>query len=185
MIRADHYSPKLVFLLELLGKITNPEIEILLGIYDPVGFNNENIKKYIENDKRIRVINIKSLKKNWKEQYQIYYILGSYARGNYLLFLDQDIELRGGVFEQLIAYMKLNKISLVTLFPFYSLHKYEEWITLPILNNICLSSFPIWKILNSSNRHYVLASDYFMFFEGNAYRQYQPFDRVFHFKSAY
>ena len=185
LIRADHYSPKLGFLLELLSKITNPKLEIILGMYDPVGFNNENLKIYLEADKRIKIIHIKSLKKDWKEQYQINYILGNYARGNYILFLDQDIELRGGIFEQLIAYMKLHKVNLITLFPYYSLHKDAEWLTLPILNNICLSTFPIWKIMNSSNNHYVLASEYFMFFDGDAYRHFQPFDKVHHLKNAY
>ena len=155
VIRADNESPKLNFLLELLSKINNDNMEILVGMYNPVQFNIDNLKKRAAADKRLRIIEIKSLKKGWKEHYQVNYKIGNYARGNYILFLDQNIELRGGILEQLVSLMKYQKIKFLTLFPYYDLHKDAEWLTLPILNNICLSSFPFWKIMNSSNFNYV------------------------------
>ena len=39
--------------------------------------------------------------------------------------------------------------------------------------------------MNSSNFNYALASDYFMFFDGNAYRQYQPFDKELNLEYSY
>ena len=185
IIRADTESPKLTFLLELLNKINNDHIEIIIGMYNPVGFKCDNLLKITEKDKKVRLIDITKLKKGWKENSQINYKLCNYARGNYSLFLDPNIEVRGGILEQLIFLMKQNKIQFITLFPYYDLHKKVEWLTLPILNNICLSSFPFWKILNSTNFNYALASDYFMFFEGNTYRQYQPFDKELNLRNAY
>ena len=61
-------------------------------------------------------------------------------------------------------------------------HPYE-WLTLPNLKKMYLSTYPMWLIRDLSFKKFSLQCNDFMLFDGNVYRNFQPFEFSKHDKS--
>lgn len=178
LIVGDNDNGRMRHILELLAHVNYPELEIIVGIYNPQGISLQEIRKAAALDKRVRLFEIKKLQKGWREENQISNILGQQARGCYLLFMDPNIELRGGILEILITYMKMRRLGLMSVFPSYDIHTRAEWLTFPILNQLYLSLYLLRRMNASAKPEASLACRKFMLFEGCVYRQFLPFEEV-------
>lgn len=178
LINGDNDQVKMRHVLELLTKVHYSDLEIILGIYNPQGVSLEAIRKVAAEDKRVRIVEIPKLQKGWRQENQMSSILGQAAHGNYLLFMDPDIELRGGILEILVSYMKAHKLGLMSVFPSYDVHTRAEWSTFPLLNQLYLSLYLLRRMKMSTRPKASLACRKFMLFEGEVYRQFLPFEEV-------
>lgn len=178
LINGDNDEVKMWHILELLKRVHYPHLEIILGIYNPQGVSLDAIRKVASEDKRVRIIDIPKLQRGWSQELQMSSILGGAAHGNYLLFMDPDIELRGGILEILVSYMQKHKLGLMSIFPSYDVHTRAEWSTFPILNQLYLSLFLLRRMRMSKRPKASLANRRFMLFEGAVYRQFMPFEEV-------
>ncbi|MEG1904266.1 MAG: hypothetical protein RR212_07705 [Bacteroidales bacterium] len=178
LINGDNDKARMRHILELLTKVHYPELEIIVGIYNPQSISLEEIKKVAALDKRVRIFEIKKLQKGWREENQISAILGNEAKGSYLLFMNPDIELRGGILEILVTYMKARRLGLMSVFPSYDVHTRAEWLTFPILNQLYLSLFLLRRMRASERPKASMACRAFMLFEGEVYRQFLPFEEA-------
>ncbi|MEG1586918.1 MAG: glycosyltransferase [Bacteroidales bacterium] len=178
LINGDNESARMRHMLELLSRVHYPNMEILVGIYNPQEKSLSDIQKAALSDKRVRILEIKNLQKGWREDNQISNILGKQAKGSYLLFMDPDVELRGGILEILVSYMRAHKLGLISIFPSYDVRNRAEWLTFPILNQLYLSLYLLRRMRLSARPRATLACRRFMLFEGEVYRIFQPFEEA-------
>lgn len=178
LINGDYDHARMRHVLEVLSRVHYPNMEIVVGIYNPFAQSLSDIYQVAVMDKRVRILEVKSLQKGWREDNQMSNILGKEAKGNYLLFMDPDVELRGGILEILVGYMKENRLGLMSIFPSYDVHTRAEWLTFPILNQLYLSLYLLRRMRASVRPKSSLACRKFMLFEGEVYRQFQPFEEV-------
>lgn len=178
LITADNETSRIIYLLGLLRRIQYPNLEIIIGVYNPHVLSMAAVEQAVKADKRFRIFEIESLNKDWQKETQISYLLGKQAKGNYLLFMDATLELSGGILEILISYMKSKRLGLLSVIPAYDMHTRAEWMSLPIFNQMYLTIFPLWMVLRSKSTKAVTACRKFMLFEGEIYRHFQPFEEV-------
>ena len=105
LIRCDNDIRRISYVLDLMHKITYSNLEVIIGLYRSTDEITSLIINHASIDTRFKIVYIESCRKNWICDNWINYQLGRYAKGNYLLFLDPDVDLRSGILETLIAYM--------------------------------------------------------------------------------
>ena len=177
LIIGDNDTPRMLYLIDLLKRIPYMNMEILVGVYNPIQKSLAKIRESLLFDKRFHLIEIESVKKDWRHENFINYTLGNKAKGNYLLFMDPDLELQNGILEILISYMRQQRLGLISVAPTHDLHTRAEWATLPIMNQLYLTIYPLGLVKKLSSL-FAIASREFMLFEGTVYRSFQPFDET-------
>lgn len=178
LIIADNESPRIGHLLSQLEGLVYPKLEILIGTYKTCAQTMNTICKYTDRDTRFCQCEVPELKSGWNPYYRVNYLLGRRAKGKYLLFMNPDIELRPGIIETLIGYMVKNKLGMLSVFPHNEIHTFAEWLVFPLVANLYLTLYPLWTVRGPHDPHLAVAGEKFILFDGDVYRQFQPFEEV-------
>ena len=106
--------------------------------------NTESIvKEFAARDGRIKLINSAGPAEGWTGKNYACYLLSKQAKGEYLLFLDADVRLRGQIITNAVVSVDKNGLGLISIFPMQIIKSFGERITVPNMNYILLSLLPL------------------------------------------
>ena len=176
LIRTDSHTGSFYHLLDMVHKLEYPALEIIVGVFNDDTETIVKIKEQIESDKRFNILLIDNPPKGWSRYTYMNYKLGEKATGCYLLFISSKIEIKKRIIEILIDKIKQTKAALISVLPEYNIDTAAEWSTLPIFNYLYLSLFPFKKTRVVSDPFFKAEGNLFLFFDGNAYRSFQPYE---------
>jgi chlorobactene glucosyltransferase len=122
-------------------------------------------------DNRFQVIKGKQLPADWLGKNYACHQLAQQAKGQYLLFIDADEEVKDGLINSAIHRMKANKLSLLSLFTNQVMLSLGERLVVPLMHFMLLNLLPLKLVLMVKNASVAAASGQFMFFDAANYRQ--------------
>jgi len=130
--------------------------------------------------KRFTVLPGAALPKDWLGKNYACSQLASMARGKYLIFLDADETIADGLINNSIHRMKLNKLSLLSLFTDQVMHTWGERLVVPLMHFVLLNLLPLRLVRLSKNPSFSAASGQFMMFDAANYKENQWHEQVKH-----
>jgi chlorobactene glucosyltransferase len=128
-----------------------------------------NASEIANKDKRIRIVKGNELPEDYTGKNWACYQLSLLATGNYLLFIDADVELKQ---ESLIAaFTEMNKykVDLLSVFPTQKLYSLGEWLIVPLMNWLLLTFLPLVFVYSKESKLFAAANGQFMMFRRDVY----------------
>lgn len=178
LIRTDSHTGSFYHLLDMVHKLEYGSLEIIIGVFKDDTNTIEKIRQQTSDDMRFTILPIDEPPAGWSRYTYMNYKLGEKATGSYLLFISSKVEIRKRIIETLIGKIQQTKASLISVLPEYYIDTPAEWCTLPIFNYLYLSLLPYNKNRLVSDPFFKAEGNLFLFFEGNSYRSFQPYEEV-------
>lgn len=174
LIPARNEENRLPNLLNDLIKITDHNIEIIVFDDQSTDRTQEVVMKFAERDKRIKLISSDGLPNGWLGKNYACYNLAKISNGNYLLFLDADVNVTANIIYRAVNYLKHYNLSLLSIFPHQKMITIGEKLTVPLMNFILLSLLPLILVRKTTFATLSAANGQFMLFDANVYKKYNP-----------
>lgn len=133
---------------------------------------------YCSENKRFKVFSGEVLPKDWLGKNFACSQLGGAAKGKYLIFLDADEIITEGLINNAIHRMKINRLSLLSLFTDQIMLSWGERLVVPLMHFVLLNLLPLRLVRLSKNPAFSAASGQFMMFEAENYRENLWHERV-------
>ncbi len=161
----------------ILNDLINQEYEnIEIIVFDDNSEDNTAniVKEFIKQDNRISLINSNVLPQGWIGKSYACNELSKKAKGEYFLFVDSDVRLRGTILTRAIHFSLMKTIDLLTIFPMQTMLSFGEKITIPNMNFILLSLLPLIFVRKSIFKSHSAANGQFMLFNSDIYKKLKP-----------
>jgi cellulose synthase/poly-beta-1,6-N-acetylglucosamine synthase-like glycosyltransferase len=136
------------------------------------------VSAYAARDGHVRLINSEGPAEGWTGKNYACHLLSKHARGEYLLFLDADVRLKGNIIGNAAASIDKNGIGLISIFPRQIIESFGERITVPNMNYILLSLLPLPLVRRPKYPSLSAANGQFMFFDASVYHSTKPHSLV-------
>jgi glycosyltransferase involved in cell wall biosynthesis len=137
-------------------------------------------QNFCDQFKRFKVLPGAALPKDWLGKNFACSQLANSAKGKYLIFLDADETITDGLINNCIHRMKLNRLSLLSLFTDQVMLTWGERLVVPLMHYVLLNLLPIRLVRLSKNPSFSAASGQFMMFDAANYKQNQWHEQVKH-----
>jgi glycosyltransferase involved in cell wall biosynthesis len=134
------------------------------------------VKEIAAGDGRIRLINCEGPAEGWTGKNHACHLLSKQAKGEYLLFLDADVRLKGNIILNAVARADKRALGLISIFPQQIIKSFGERITVPDMNYILLSLLPLPLVRQPWFPSLSAANGQFMFFNTSLYHMTEPHD---------
>ena len=121
-----------------------------------------------ESDKA-KVLKGKDLPKDWLGKNWACHQLAQQAKGEYLLFVDADVELRPEVISSAIYELENSIAALLSIFPTQIIKSLGEYLIVPLMNWLLLTFLPLRCVYSSSSKAFVAANGQFMLWKKEDY----------------
>ncbi len=160
---------------ELLSSIMKQDYQNYeVFVYDDLSEDNTEAiaKEYVKKDQRFHLITGEPLPEGWLGKNHACHQLSLHANGNYLLFMDADVNIKKGLIKNSLAHSKKYSLQLFSIFPRQRMHSFGEKITVPLMNWILLSLLPLYLIRTSSRKSLAAANGQFMLFDAKTYHKH-------------
>lgn len=178
LIPARNEEKKLPELLNNLIKDRNINIEIIIFNDQSIDRTEAIVTEFMNKDNRIKLINSDGLPNGWIGKNYACYNLAKNAKGEYLLFIDADVNVSDSIIHRAVSYLKKHNLGLLSVFPKQIMVTIGEKFTVPIMNYILLSLLPLILVRKSVISALSAANGQFMLFDANIYRKYNPHEFV-------
>ena len=166
---------------KLLANLQNqdyPDFEVIV-CSDHSSDNTEDILNWFAGeDERIRWFLGGKLPEDWLGKNFACHQLAQKASGNYLIFMDADVELSANAISKAVAFFQEKQLSLLSIFPQQKMETFAEWLTVPVMNWILQSLLPMILVQKTSFPSLSAANGQFMMFEAENYRINQWHSKV-------
>jgi glycosyltransferase involved in cell wall biosynthesis len=156
----------------LLNDLQNQEyqnIEIIVFNDLSTDKTEEIVLQISKEDNRIQIINSEGLPNGWLGKNYACHILSKYAKGDYLLFLDADVRVKGRIISSTIALAEKHQLGLLSIFPKQKMESFGEYLTVPNMNYILLTLLPLILVFKSKFASLAAANGQFMLFNKSTY----------------
>lgn len=124
---------------------------------------------YCRVNNRFKVVSGKELPEDWLGKNYACSQLAEQAKGEYLIFLDADEIITNGLINNSIHRMKINKLSLLSLFTNQIMQTLGERLVIPLMHFLLLNLLPLRLVMLSRNPGFSAASGQFMMFNAKNY----------------
>jgi glycosyltransferase involved in cell wall biosynthesis len=160
-------------LLEDLRQLPYEELEIL--VYDDESSDNtrEVVREFITRDPRIVLLEGTDLPPGWTGKNHACHQLAAVAKGDYYLFMDADVRIRGNLISHAVARMIKDDLALISIFPVQQMNTPGARISVPLMNWILLSLLPLPLIRRSRRPSLAAANGQFMLFPAGIYQAFR------------
>lgn len=177
LIPARNEEVNLPILLEALQLMKNTSMEVL--VYDDQSDDHtvQIVNRFIQTDKRIRLITTVALPNGWQGKNHACHQLSLSAKGKYFLFVDADVRLHGNLLNDAVDYLNRHHLGLLSVFPKQALMSLGEKMSVPIMNYILLTLLPLIFVRHSPFKSHAAANGQFMLFDAETYQQYRPHEQ--------
>jgi glycosyltransferase involved in cell wall biosynthesis len=168
----------------LLNDLLNQDyqnIEIIVFNDLSTDRTEEIVSSFVKSDKRVRLINSDGLTNGWLGKNFACHNLAKQAQGEYLLFVDADVRIKGDVIINSISIAEKHQLGLLSVFPKQLMKSGGEYLTVPVMNYILLTLLPLVLVHKSKNPSLAAANGQFMLFKRASYIQMLPHEK---FKSS-
>jgi len=137
-------------------------------------------KDFCSEHKRFKVLSGAALPKDWLGKNFACFQLANAAKGKYLIFLDADETIADGLINNTIHRMKINRLSLLSLFTDQVTLTLGERLVVPLMHFVLLNLLPLRLVRLSKNPSFSAASGQFMMFDAANYKENQWHEQVKH-----
>ncbi|MFN4151971.1 MAG: glycosyltransferase, partial [Candidatus Sericytochromatia bacterium] len=128
------------------------------------------VEAYCYKDSRFKIIKGKDLPEKWKGKNWACHQLSKESKGDYLLYLDADTQIKSGLINSCLNQMKENNFDLLSIFPKQITISIAEKLTVPIINYILLSLLPLILVEKLKLTSLSAANGQFMLFKSSSYK---------------
>ncbi len=163
-------------ILTLLKSIKNQDyknIEVIVLDDQSDDQTFEVCTQFCKEEANFNVIKGENLPKGWLGKNYACYQLAAKAKGEFLLFLDADEEVKDGLINSALYRMQIGKLSLLSLFTNQITATIAEKSVVPLMHFLLLNLLPLRLVKLSSMPSFAAASGQFMLFNAANYHQYQ------------
>ena len=138
----------------------------------------EIVERYSLADDRIKLINSNNLPAGWLGKNHGCFQLAKHAKGEFFLFLDADVGIKGNAIGQTTEVVSRQKLGLLSVFPKQIMKTAGEKMTVPLMHYILLTLLPLILVSKSRFSSLAAANGQFMLFDAETYRQTQPHKKM-------
>lgn len=138
----------------------------------------EIVTHFMQKDKKVRLIHSNGLPNGWLGKNHACHSLFMEAKGDFLLFLDADVRIKGNMIGKTLSFAKKHDLSLVSVFPKQIMKGWGEYATVPIMNYILLTLLPLILVRKLGLSSIAAANGQYMFFETKMYRKLLPHEAM-------
>jgi glycosyltransferase involved in cell wall biosynthesis len=159
----------------LLDLIHLPYQNLEILVYDDESTDNTEqiVREFEKKDPRIRYLDPIPLPAQWTGKNHGCHRLSLEATGDYYLFLDADVRVKGPLIENALNESIKANLSLISIFPVQLMKTPGERISVPLMHWILLSLLPLPLIRHSKRPSLAAANGQFMFFPSPIYEKFR------------
>lgn len=143
----------------------NKEIIIL----DDNSTDNTFARAVSFSSQEIKIIKGRELPSEWLGKNWACHQLAQNASGDYLIFIDADVELTPEAISNAVYELEESKASLLSIFPTQIIKSFGEHLVVPLMNWLLLTFLPLRFVYNSSIKSFVAANGQFMLWKRDVY----------------
>lgn len=111
---------------------------------------------------KINILKGKELPLDWLGKNWACHQLAQEANGEYLLFIDADVELTPQVISSAVFELEKSNTALFSIFPTQVTKSFGEHLVVPLMNLLLLTFLPLSFVYSSSSKSFVAANGQFM-----------------------
>ena len=172
LIPARNEETNIKNILSDLDNISYRNLEILVYDDESTDDTKQIINEFEKIDSRIRLISGPSFPQRYTGKNHACHQLALRATGEYYLFLDADVRIKGDLIERALFYLRKKDLALLSIFPAQIMQTLGEKISIPLMNWILLSLLPLPLIRQSKRSSLVAANGQFMLFPAGIYKKF-------------
>lgn len=117
----------------------------------------------------VKVLKGKQLLTDWLGKNWACHQLAQEAKGDYLLFVDADVELTPEVISSAVYELEKSNVTLLSIFPTQIIKSFGEHLIVPLMNWLLLTFLPLRFVYSSSSKAIVAANGQFMLWRKDDY----------------
>jgi glycosyltransferase involved in cell wall biosynthesis len=156
-----------------LGQIPYRNLQILIYNDESSDRTEHIVREFRRKDQRISLLPGKPLPEHWTGKNHACHQLALQARGEFYLFLDADVRIRGNLIRNGISRMVSEDLALLSIFPVQVMKTFGAKISVPLMNWILLSLLPMPLIRKSKRPSLAAANGQFMLMPALIYRAFR------------
>lgn len=178
LIPARNEEANIGNLLNGLKQLDYPDYEVIV-CNDHSSDNTEEILNWFSGEnEHIHWFLGKKLPDNWCGKNYACHQLAEKAAGQYLVFIDADVELAPGSLNKAVAFFQEKRLTLLSVFPQQHMRTFAEQITVPVMNWILQSLLPLWLVRILKFPSVSAANGQFMMFDAANYKKHHWHEQV-------
>jgi cellulose synthase/poly-beta-1,6-N-acetylglucosamine synthase-like glycosyltransferase len=131
------------------------------------------VEEMSKTDARVRLIRGGQLPEGWLGKNHACHRLGEEAAGDWLLFLDADVEVAPGLIRDSVGYAQKHQVRLLSIFPRQIMKTTGEWMVVPLMNWILVSLLPMVMVRTCRWTSFSGANGQFMLFDSVIYKRFR------------
>ena len=144
-------------------------LEVLVLDDQSTDRTKEIVKSFSEKHSKIFCFDGEQLPKDWTGKNWACHQLSQKAKGNYLLFIDADVELAPNAISSTAKIMAETKIKMLSVFPTQKIKSFGEWLIVPLMNWLLLAFLPLRQVYASRNNSFIAANGQFILWDRETY----------------
>jgi chlorobactene glucosyltransferase len=117
----------------------------------------------------VKVLKGKELPTDWFGKNWACHQLAQEAKGEYLLFVDADVELTPEVISSAVYELEKSNATLLSIFPTQIIKSFGEYLIVPLMNWLLLTFLPLRFVYSCSSKAFVAANGQFMLWKKDDY----------------
>jgi chlorobactene glucosyltransferase len=111
---------------------------------------------------KIKIIKGKELPADWLGKNWACHQLAIEAIGDYVLFVDADVQLKPKVISSAVYELEKSNVTLLSIFPTQIIKSFGEHLIVPLMNWLLLTFLPLRFVYTSSSKSFAAANGQFM-----------------------
>jgi chlorobactene glucosyltransferase len=117
----------------------------------------------------VKALKGKALPTDWFGKNWACHQLAQEAKGEYLLFVDADVELKPEVISSAVYELEKSNSALLSIFPTQIIKSFGEHLIVPLMNWLLLTFLPLRFVYSCSSKAFVAANGQFMLWKKVGY----------------
>ncbi len=129
------------------------------------------VNSFSERNTTVKLINGKELPQGWLGKNYACHQLSEAASGDYLLFLDADVQIEKGAIAAGVERLEKYKLDLLSIFPDQIMHSFGEKLVVPLMHYLLLSLLPLKFVRTLGAPSLAAANGQYMLFRAATYKK--------------
>jgi chlorobactene glucosyltransferase len=177
LVPARNEGDNLPSLLQSLERQGYPHLEVLVLDDQSTDDTAAVVLAHAKHHHGVQLLSGAPLPAGWLGKNWACHQLAQAATGEYLLFLDADVQLHQGAIAAALAEAQAHKLQLLSLFPDQVMRSTGERTVVPIMHYLLVTMLPLRLVQRSARSSLAAANGQFMLFEAKAYRHHHWHER--------
>jgi chlorobactene glucosyltransferase len=126
----------------------------------------------------VKVLKGKALPTDWLGKNWACHQLAQETKGEYLLFVDADVEVTPEVISSAVCELEKSNVALLSIFPTQIIKSFGEYLIVPLMNWLLLTFLPLRFVYSCSSKAFVAANGQFMLWKKDGYFKISGHEKV-------